>query len=546
MKPEDAPRAWLATWWGPAAAGLALALLRWLLLPGADPLVGGLSHDSAYLVLVADNLRAGRGYINDASWLVFLRPESLPMPYHNANPLYPTLMAWLADLLTISTVEAGFGLGALGSLLLFGGLVWLLVRLEVSPGRATILALGGTLFPPVFADSLKLVPDTLCSALAMLCLGCLVRGQRLQLAAVGGICFGLAWLTRSSVVLMLPAVAGYLLLTYGIRRGGTRFILFGLFAGLVALPWLVHTARVWGNPFRSDSSYYLWQSYHARDFDGSVERFWHSPQPPLSFLDLLRREPGLVVRHCLTGIPKLMRKLAADWCGTPRMAGLLGVLAFLALGKVPAWFGSSDVRRNFRPETVALLLFIVTMVLGFSPRGYEFEGRYFDLLATLLGVLLVYAGIVAFAERRYTTARQGAYHAILLTLCSFFWLFMTPLGNGAAYRKYGQPGGDYAAYQTLARQAQKRIGPGQTVVVGEWPYLYTLVNGVSALSIPEADDEFLRRYLKQYGARHVFLTREELKFWRPHWEQDGGLPRWLIVLEAGDKAVIYQVSEPAL
>src|SRR5262245_31338304 len=89
MTPEPGPAPRRHTPWALCLlVGLYVAL-RWLLIPAAGEQAAGFSHASAYLTTVAANLRAGRGYVNDAHWLVFLRPASLPMPYHNANRSTP-------------------------------------------------------------------------------------------------------------------------------------------------------------------------------------------------------------------------------------------------------------------------------------------------------------------------------------------------------------------------------------------------------------------------------------------------------------------------
>ena len=61
-------------------------------------------HDSAYLWIVARNVWLGLGFVNDAHWLVFLHPETLPVPFHNAAPLF----SWL----TAKVAATGLGLPA--------------------------------------------------------------------------------------------------------------------------------------------------------------------------------------------------------------------------------------------------------------------------------------------------------------------------------------------------------------------------------------------------------------------------------------------------
>src|SRR5207302_1604743 len=94
--PRSAPESpsWLrvACWsvWAIVAIYIGVRLS---LLPADASASWGFTHDSAYIGIVARNVIAGLGLVNQAHWLVFLAPDSLPMPFHNANPLYPLAVA---------------------------------------------------------------------------------------------------------------------------------------------------------------------------------------------------------------------------------------------------------------------------------------------------------------------------------------------------------------------------------------------------------------------------------------------------------------------
>ena len=267
------------TW--PVWVGLGLyTAVRLALLPADPEVVPGFSHDSNYIAIVANNLLAGRGYVNDALWLVFLQPEQLPVPYHNANPLFPTAVAGLTWLTGQSAAWAGLALSAASSAALFAAL-FVLAGLCVRPvWQQALLAAAGTFFPAVFEDSLSMLPDAPCTALQAWCAASLFCARGPRAAALGGGFFGLAWLTRSSAVLMLPAVGLYLVLRDGWKPALGNAAVFGLVAAAVASPWLWHTAVVWGNPLRSATSYYLFEDYVARQRGIPVEHYWHSPEAP--------------------------------------------------------------------------------------------------------------------------------------------------------------------------------------------------------------------------------------------------------------------------
>jgi len=63
------------------------AILRAVWVPSDGAVAGGFSHDSAYLSIVAEQVRLGHGLVNPAHWLLVLHPSAIPMPYHNANPV---------------------------------------------------------------------------------------------------------------------------------------------------------------------------------------------------------------------------------------------------------------------------------------------------------------------------------------------------------------------------------------------------------------------------------------------------------------------------
>src|SRR5262245_30605503 len=127
--------------WLPWAVVAAYAALRLVLLPPGDPSLKGFSHDSAYITLVAQNLLDGRGYVNDAHWLVFLDPPALPIPYHNANPLYPTLIAGVSLITGLNPIAAGFAVSALSGVGVLAALLWLVAHYTPSPALRVALAL---------------------------------------------------------------------------------------------------------------------------------------------------------------------------------------------------------------------------------------------------------------------------------------------------------------------------------------------------------------------------------------------------------------------
>ena len=196
-------------WLAPLLGALALGALRLSLLPLDTDLSLAFSHDSAYVAIVARNLLHGKGWVNDASWLVFLHPARLPMPYRNANPLYPLVTALAARICGISVVKAGLLVAALASVGLLLATYFLVSHYLKRPGIALPIAAAVTIFPPLWEDSLRMLPDSLHLALLMAGIAFFVRAERPLCAVAAGILLGAAWLTRSTAALAAPALAVY-------------------------------------------------------------------------------------------------------------------------------------------------------------------------------------------------------------------------------------------------------------------------------------------------------------------------------------------------
>lgn len=486
----------------PAAAILAYAAVRMLWLP-VDSFSYGFTHDSAYLATAARNLLDGKGLVNDASWLVFLHPASLPMPFHNANPLYPVLTAALAKAAGTDVFRAGFLISALSSVALVAALAAIVGR-WLPAAYAVAAAFLIALFPALYATSAAYLPDALCLALTTGSAAMLIRAPGAPMSIGAGVLLGLAWLARSTAALMAPAAVLYLLLACGWRRGIRAALLFGAAAAAAASPWLVHTARVWGSPLRSDNSYYLLQLYHARSSGGPVERYWHATAPPPSMAAIVRKEPGEILGFWAAGAPKAARALAGGWLqGSVPAAMILAALFILAAAS------TGGVART--PAFAAGALYAAAALAVFAFRAESAEPRYFSFL-TVLVLLWVAAGTVR--ALRHGPGRTWKFLAIAATAGYTLWAAPEAVARG---RFLASRNPQAAGYRAAAAEVNKTLARGRPVIVGDKPYLYSLETGAPSLSIPDASDDYLERYMLRNGAEYVFLTRAELQFWRPAW-----------------------------
>jgi 4-amino-4-deoxy-L-arabinose transferase-like glycosyltransferase len=543
--PSPRSKAWVGV-----IIGISLyTLLRVATIPPHPESTRGVEHDSAYLTIIARNLLAGRGYVNDAHWLVFLNPDTLPIPYHNANPLYPTLMAVISFASGVNIVYSGFLLSALSSSLLVLAITFMVKFYTGRLGPAMLFGFCGALFPPVLEETFRLGVDGLFVALFFAFIAALIRMNTRWGGLLAGVFLGLAWLTRSQVILALPAVLLYMILHCGWQRGISRFVKIGLIAAMVASPWLIHTQTVWGSPLRSDTPYYLMQDYHVmQDYQQyhppyPLERYWHSPQLPPGIVSVIKQDPHGFAFHILRGIPKVaavtlthwsMAHIGANFPALPKAATIAGILLTAAV-----LFFCLDRRRLLSPEGLAIGLYALIMLLVFAIRGWSFEIRYFNTLSVLFAIFAA-AGCRRAWDTAYRQSQSMALRFSITVLSAVLWLWIVPIKALQVRHEVNRTFDFLVNYRLIAAEVHKRFAKGKPVVVGTKPYFYTLETSSSALSIPHASDQFLLAYMNKYGAEYVLLTQKEMDFWRPAWRLPSSIPQELELIDHIGTAVLFQ------
>ncbi|MGA2588332.1 MAG: hypothetical protein ABSH32_00315 [Bryobacteraceae bacterium] len=499
-------------WVEPSACALALLALRLVLLRFNTDLSQAFSHDSAYIAIVARNLLSGKGWVNDASWLLFLHPAHLPMPYHNANPLYPLWTALAARAFDIQVVSAGLLVSALANVLLLPAAFYLVSYWAKNTWTALLISLAVTFFPPLWEDSLRMLPDALHLTLLIGGMALFVRAEKWMLCAAAGVFFGAAWLTRSTASLIAPALLLYACAVWGWRKAAMRLLLVAVTAALVAAPWWIHAARVWGSPFRSDASYYAFQDLYARSYGGSVDRYWHSPTPPPSPRELFRTDGLAVLSHTVLGIPKVLRAwLRAGWEDVylPRIVFVILLVAMALISR----------RHLATAPLLASALYGALQIAAMAVRADSLEARYLAPFTALTVIWLGYG--IATLLAKWRPPRFTGYALILG--CVFFAVYV-PVQDGRLARQLSAQDAAAAQRRRIRRSISATITHQDAVIVYD-PYYYSYDTGAQALSIPESNDAYLMRYMDQYHCRWVILSDDELRFWKPDWPAQ--LPSWL-------------------
>jgi hypothetical protein len=516
------------------AAVTAYAVGRILLLPQSEAILNAFDHDSAYLGIVTRNLLEGSGYINQAHWVVFLMPESLPMPYHNANPLFPTLAAFVSfiasPVVSLSPISAGYLISALSGALLLFGIAAFTFRYSESIVRSLLVGVAVAHFPVLFSSSISYLTDALFTAL-FVCFALALTSQSKHSRWIAGTLFGLTWLTRGQAILALPAVflLVWLRALSGERiKSSLQYLIPFLISALVVMsPWLIRNQIVWGKATYSDSSVYLFQDLHAKDLQRpgeplrkSVERVWHSAERPLSPIAVISSDPVGFAGHMLKALPMVARRTLAGWSSADPSAALLllvGVALFFVL-----------IRPRLNPVNIALLLYCLTVFGVFAVRPYSFEFRYLHTVCVLVAALSVYGYLQAGAVAREAIQGAGVLNRtwIVAPLAGMIlWFLLIPLQLTALFQKQMAISQKRMQYYSLAQRVNENYTLGSPVVVGFKPYFYSHATSASALSIPEKplsveDESVLLEYMDRYNAQYVLLTDSELTFWRPEWKEN--------------------------
>jgi hypothetical protein len=188
---------------------------------------------------------------------------SFPFDYRHATafrpPLYPLL---LGGLYRITGVRVGAG-----QLLniVFGAAVVVLAAMiaaEIAGRRGGIAAgIAVAVYPPLFANDVVLLSESLSLALMLAMVLLLVRGR----PAWAGLTCGLLVLTRPSAQLLVVALGAWVVWRFGWRAAAR----FAAVAIVVAVPWVVRNWLLVGSPTLVTSNGFNLVSVYSREAQAS-------------------------------------------------------------------------------------------------------------------------------------------------------------------------------------------------------------------------------------------------------------------------------------
>ncbi len=492
------PSPWRSPSWVGGVLLAAFVIARIAMIPADAAVLPGFLHDSGYIGIVARNLVEGRGYVNDAHWLLFLNPPQLPMPFHNANPGYPTLTAGVMAVTGWEAARAMIVVSVLGGALVAIG-VRGIARHFLGDRRPWLPVLAGAiavLLPANWRLSFVGLPDLLATGIVMCLFAVVLRATRTWHWLAAGALFGLAWLTRSSVTLILPGIAIWALARHGLTASVKRGLLAGAAAIVVVLPWLVHTARVRGSALSSDSSYYLLLRYHADKTGRSEDQFYRSLQRPPTASAVLRADPSGVARAVASGFPVVMYRVIAGLAEWEKTVAIL-LVAALVMGV------SALPRQRWRPELAGGAMIWLTLLAALAIRGNSVEIRYFSAGTTLFALLLVAPLTTGVTRAWWRAAPLGAYLAT--------GLIRQDVQMARAFERPSEPS---VEMRSVMLQVASTLPDGD-VAVSAVPYFFTYYTGRGAVSPAYPGKRELLRVMERYRASVVMLPTDSLDYYYP-------------------------------
>lgn len=487
-----------------------LGIIRWVLTPADPSITAWFSHDSAYIAIVARNLLAGRGLINDSHWLLLDHFRSLPVPFHNANPLYPLVTAAVAGLTGLEVTQAG-ALLAILCWLAMGALVGRLVWWFSDSHRFALLAAGSVMMlPPCWDTSFHLLPDGLAFSLTLLCLVVLFTGDRAAVDrpeeipawrwSVAGLCFGLAWLTRSSVITMF---AGFAIWLFPVLMSSRRLKLakpllqFIAVAAVTILPWLLYKAKVFGDPLFSDDSIALLQDYWSAKLGLTTEQYWRTEVRQAGLIEILRQSPLEFLRYMAHGFVAHARAMSRGlFAGSFLVVAVVGPALLFAVWRFARrWKGSHLLWASLAPAVATSLLL--------SIRGPSSETRYILWAWIWLAVALATAVDDIWSRADWQKpARTAA--AVWLAAT---WIIL--LGQDVQIERLAsRPNPALVEIQAHSLALASRLEPREPATHFV-PYFYTYYTGRPSLSPLYASVERMTAFMRHFGSRYAVLPRHQ-------------------------------------
>jgi hypothetical protein len=500
---------------------LALAIRA----PYAHIRAAPVSADAAYYLMVADNLYHGRGLVSDYVWNYLAGlPTSLPVPSNDY---------WMPGASAVTALA--FTIAGDTSLrvaqwppLIFGALLcaitaWIAGAISQRHTAAALAGLAAAV--NYYLVELSIQPDhfmlnAVLVNLSLLALWAAWRGSA-WMALPAGALAGLAYLTRSDAAL-LP-VAAILLVVLTRRRArryhGIRVVTYFLAAMvIVAFPWCVRQALVFGHPFGAGPLRTAFLTHYNDLF--------RLDQSQLNLGDYLQTNQVVAwgLKAYLLGV--FLRILA-------KAVLLVGALALAALAV-------KDLRRESAPWLIYLVLgLLVPPLLVPYPAG---KGGFWHLMPALIPGILALGAVAAVRAVETSRARPARMTAALAAAAVgfgslFYWWIIPPPDAGREPKPI---------YPAVAADAVRALGPNPAPALTDHAWGLYYVARIPCAQFPSDGAAAALQVADAIGARYL-ITRADAPDAIPAMKEVIGHPRFrpLTRYPAGDTSLLVYRILPA-
>ncbi|MDH3198551.1 MAG: glycosyltransferase family 39 protein, partial [Candidatus Krumholzibacteria bacterium] len=243
----------------------------------------GMGRDTAGYLNVAQNIAGGLGWVNHSVRFLFLLPEAIPHPDSYWSPLFPLTVAGVFKVLgpgfgAARVVPFAFGL-------LVPILVYRLARDTAQSWRAGLAAgVIAAFHPTLVMWSLRVQPEIVSIFFVTLTLWLLVAEGVPRKPLLLGASLGLSYLCKyQNLVLWAPVLLFYA--CHRPRRETLREVAWAVAVfAVVALPWWIRNAIVFGDPFHTAVRHMMLSYYPELGGEGRMSAALEPPPAAIPYL----------------------------------------------------------------------------------------------------------------------------------------------------------------------------------------------------------------------------------------------------------------------
>ena len=354
-------------------------------------------------VLLADNLKRGLGFTTFVKWTLYDSSREFLRPEANRQPAMALVLLPVFSLFGVGFLQAQAVALLHGLLAMFFCSFW---AKRLFGREAAIAVLGYLAVDPPFVW-FSTQPDSLMLYLSLFYL-ILILADKTEIswkrACLLGAISGVLYLTRTQGVLMVPAIALWILIRGG-KKKWLKAILCGFSALLVVSPWLLRNIDEFGSPSYSQNGQFFlnenhWSAWSVRETAPSPSDMWNN------------QGPVAVAKYLAAGVLRVIEPFTLGSTHRGEVFGQPTLVIFL-IPAIIAVFSMKNRRKMLLPA-IAITPVLLALVL------HQHAGRYL----TIAVPAVVGMGAVGFKE---TIQRQSGRILLYWIILIVSLILVTPL-----------------------------------------------------------------------------------------------------------------------